>query len=92
MPTAREQQIDAATTAYLENADYAEVNSPVKAAAFATACRKLLFLLPKRTAQGGGTELELDPESLRGELAAALNYAASGTGQYLHPSFEGYRD
>ena len=62
---------------YAENASYEEDNSPAKAAAFVTACRLLLLLLPKRAVKGGrtsGEEVELDITVVQTQLQEARRW------------------
>ncbi|HUU91532.1 MAG TPA: hypothetical protein VM238_10005 [Phycisphaerae bacterium] len=88
------------TAAYDDNASYEEDQSTTKAAAFITACRFLLRLLPRRTSHGGrsGDETEFEPERIREEIADARAYiarnsaATSGAFGVRHPSFENFRD
>lgn len=81
---------------YLDNADYAEAGSRTKALAFATACRYLLLLLPKRTEKGGpgGAATEYDPTVLERQLNTAQRYASASAagGGYRHVDFSEFRD
>jgi hypothetical protein len=78
--------LDTARDAYLENADYAETGSVAKARAFATACRRLLVLLPKKAGHGrGAEEVEFDPLQIRAEREECEKFvkvaSASANGQ-----------
>lgn len=87
-----------ARTAYLANADYAETGSAVKAAAFVTACRKLIVLLPTATQEGesssgfGGNLSQLRAEIDKAEGWLAANSTAPSVGGVVHASFENFRD
>jgi hypothetical protein len=89
---------DAALAAYLANADYAETSDSTKAAAFATACRQLLVIMPKRSAHGGrgAEETELSPELVQGELRRAERWSAQNTrsagGGRRYFSLENFRE
>jgi hypothetical protein len=85
----------AVRTAYLENADYASVESLAKAQDFATACRRLLLLLPQHTGEAG-FETDFDPAVLQAEAREAERWiatyrAASGSGSVNHFSFRNFR-
>ena len=94
MPTAA--QITVAETAYHDNADYRATGSVTKAAAFMTACTRLLQLIPKRTAHGGrgGEETEFDPPVLQAELRRAeqwhSRHQANATPRYGFVHFENF--
>jgi hypothetical protein len=69
-----------AQDAYLTNADYAETDSLTKAKLFATACRKLLLLMPKGTAHSddsGSQDVDYDPVRIENQLNAALEFIAA---------------
>lgn len=69
--------------AYVDNASYAEDNSPAKARAFITACRILLLKLPRSAeGPGGGERVELEPRIIQDEANRAHRWLAlnSGTG------------
>lgn len=68
-----------AQTAYLANADYAEVASASKASLFASACRALLLLMPKQASQGD-VSTQFDMTLVREEMAAAIQYANAAAG------------
>jgi hypothetical protein len=81
---------------YLANADYAEKGSANKAAAFVTACRKMIVLLPSEV-QGGTSRTKADENlrQLREEMEQAQRWLASnGTNSVVvvHPSFANFRD
>ena len=87
--------------AYNDNADYEETNDLAKCKTFITTCRRLLSpaVSPKRNVHGGrgSEEVELDLTVVRGELAAAQewadNYSASANGDnVIHVDFGGFRD
>jgi hypothetical protein len=65
-----------AYAAYISNADYDTEADATKAAAFISACRKLMLLMPKRARHGSGEELEVDPATLRDELRGAQAWLA----------------
>jgi len=88
---------DEITAAYYDNASYEEDSSLEKAAAFITACRFLLRLIPKRTAQGGrgGNETEFDVTVIRQELLDArrwLAFSTTGSSGVRHVSLADFRD
>jgi hypothetical protein len=88
------QTLEACHAAYLEFADYAEVGSVSRARQFATACRRLVLLLPK---SGGhaGANLALNPEMVQGELQRALGWIAANdtaaNSGVTHLAFEEFR-
>lgn len=95
---ALDTDLAAARTAYFSNADYEEAQSVTKAAAFITACRKLLAVPVTRTANGArdGNELELDPAEIRNQQADARAWlrgqrAAEGE-NVIHADFTGFRE
>jgi len=81
---------------YDDNASYAEDDSVAKAAAFVTACRMLLRVIPKVSVQGGrgGFELHTDPESLRQQISEATRWRSlrQTAGGVRHTSLEDFRD
>lgn len=93
-----------ALDAYDTNADYAEVGSASKCAAFITACRRLLSpgVSPKRNVHGGrgAEEIELDLTVIQEQLRDAqrwlqANPSASAGGAasaVTHVDFTGFRD
>lgn len=86
--------------AYADNASYEENDSLSQAQAFASACR--LLLSPqhsfKRSVAGGrgGSEIELAPEILQGQLDAAREFVAakiaSQRGAVTHVDFGSFRE
>ena len=89
----------AARTAYHDNADYEQTADATKAAAFITACRRLLNLLPARATRGGreGAEVEHELAIIRQELVDARRWlatcsAAATAGRVTSLSFENFRE
>jgi len=82
----------AAQAAYLVNADYAETASASKAAAFASACRALLLLLPSAATQGDRSTT-FNMQAIREEMLAARQFIqeADGGGGLVDVSFEEFR-
>jgi len=87
-----------ARDAYLANADYAETGSTDKAAAFVTACRKLIGLLPSEV-QGGASRTRSDENlrQLREEISEAQQWIdavgmAASSAAVVHTSFCNFRD
>lgn len=80
------QELSTATTAYLDNAGYFAERSKAKAALFVDACRKLLLLMPSSTASGrGASEMQLDKESVRAELAKAERWLRANDSDRYRP-------
>jgi hypothetical protein len=65
--------------AYMDNASYEENGSAAQAAAFITACRFLMLMLPK---SGGQREvsMQMNPEMIQQEMADAKVWIASNPG------------
>lgn len=77
---------------YVDNADYAEVNSLTKARAFQTACKRS-FLCPQEISKDGETIRFPDARVIQQELASVEAWiAANGSGGVKHFDFTGYRD
>ncbi|HEX4073737.1 MAG TPA: hypothetical protein VHX68_21335 [Planctomycetaceae bacterium] len=81
---------------YQNNAGYREDNSVTEAQAFVTACRWLLiFWSSKTNRSSAGTEITMDPATLRTEIEAAEQFVllanqATGNGVKSY-SFQGFR-
>lgn len=77
---------------YIDNADYAEANSLVKAQAFETACKKV-FLCPQEMTKDGETIRFPDARVIQQMLADVQTWiAANGSSGVKHLDFTGYRD
>ena len=89
---------DTAVAAYLANLDYDVDDDQTKAETFITACRSLRVLRPKR-AGSGGSEIEVDTNEVKEELAKAeawlransATYSTASSGSVRHLSFEEFR-
>ena len=80
-------------TEYLANADYDVSASATKAKLFLVACRFLLILLPSRASSGGASELEFDPNTIKGEMNAAKSWInANSGGGVVHPDFRSFQE
>ena len=81
---------------YFDNAGYMEDGSPTKAAAFITACRFLLLMIPTRSEKRSGGLVQFDMKMIQSEMQAAqrwlsnANAAEEGAG-VVYPSFDGLR-
>ena len=77
MPSSADLQ--AVHQAYLDNADYDQVGSATKAAAFIVAVRRLIGLLPQRQQHGGigGESLQFDLRILKEQLKDATDFVAA---------------
>lgn len=62
--------------AYMDNASYEEDGSATKAAAFITACRLLLLMMPKLINQGSA-QLATSPDQIRAEMTRAQAWYAT---------------
>lgn len=81
--------------AYLDNGSYEEDQSLAKARGFVTACRLLLFRLPKRSKSANGHEVEFDPAVIQAELQRARAWIAAKNrtgGGIVYRDFRGFRD
>lgn len=85
---------------YEENADYAEVGSAEKAAAFITVCRKLLIRLPARASQGSGAgganESEYNTALISEQMKIAQRWIDArsnddGPPSVIYPDFSDFR-
>ena len=86
--------------AYGDNGSYEEEGSVAKCKVFITACRLLLSRLPSRSSRGGvsggGDEIELNVNLVKGELEGAQRWlraqvAGAGTAggsRALHPDLD----
>lgn len=79
-------------SAYDDNGSYEEDQSPVKAAAFITACVILLRRRPTQMTVGGQT-MQFEEGSVRGELKRARRWLATRSqGTVIFQDFSGVRD
>lgn len=84
--------IDDIIAAYVDNVGYDANGSVSQAQAFAQACRILLIKIPKRTRHGHGSEIEIDPATIRAELKAAQAYIAAHSSGVIHADFTDFRE
>jgi hypothetical protein len=87
--------LDQIKQVYDDNSAYYELQSTSYAQAFVTACIMLLRRIPKHSKTAAGAELDLDPELIKAELAAAKKFLAangifpgSGVVRQVDVSFE----
>ena len=89
--------VAAIRTACLENASYREDNSPAKANAFVTACRRLIIALPSKATSADGASVEQELIVYRQLLADAELWLSSHgdqpprSGGVRFPDFGGFR-
>lgn len=84
---------ETAQAAYLDNADYRETASPVKAALFITACTQLLAF-PQASGKGSAN-VQFNLAQIANQQQDARRYVAQNSSESTtvgHPNFEGFRD
>ncbi len=96
-PSTAGPALAAAQAAYDANADYEEIGSTTKAAAFITACRLLLRMLPKSArhgSSGAGEQVDIELTVIQAELKQAQTWYAAhvvggaGAGSVTFLSFQ----
>jgi len=92
MAVDRDSELDSATQAYLDNADWRTTSSSAKAYAFIAACTKLMVLLPQSGTSAGRWNLIFKIDEIRKEREMAEKFTdASSTGKVVGLSFENSR-
>lgn len=81
---------------YFANAGYMEDGSTAEAAAFITACRFLLLMIPNSSEKRSGGRVEFDMTIIRDEMRAAQRWLANANASeegagIIFPGFDGLR-